>query len=207
VPVMDFGDMRRHVAAALGVEKLEGDLLHALHSEGRWEPSNLQAAWGALDEFEVEHLGRMQLQPGVAEVCRWLDGAGVRRGIVTRNVATSVAHLHKEHITPQGLAAFSPALGREFRPYKPEPDALLHICREWGLAPGADVVMVGDSAKDDIVAGNRAGCSTILLDPSGQEAGGLAGELRPEFVVRDMSECLEVLRAHFQPGPAGAPPG
>lgn len=212
VPVMDFGDMRRRVAAALGVDKLEGDLLHALHNEGRWERSKLQAAWVALDEFEVEHLERMQLQPGVAEVCRWLDVTGVRRGIVTRNVAKSVAHLHQEHITPQGLEAFSPALGREFRPYKPEPDALLHICRDWGLVPGPDIVMVGDSAKDDVVAGNRAGCSTILLDPLGREAGlsgggGLAGELRPEFVVRDMSECLEVLQAHFQPQPAGAPAG
>merc|ERR1719377_418986 len=106
VPVMDFGDMRRHVAAALGVEKLEGDLLHALHSEGRWEPSNLQAAWGALDEFEVEHLDKMQLQPGVAEVCRWLDSEGIPRGLLTRNVMKSVEHLHREHVTPLGLQSF-----------------------------------------------------------------------------------------------------
>merc|ERR1719146_483870 len=63
VPCMDFGDMRRRVAAALGVAKLEGGLLHALHSDGRWEQSKVQAAWGALDEFEVEHLHKMQLQP------------------------------------------------------------------------------------------------------------------------------------------------
>ena len=28
--------------------------------------------------------------------------------------------------------------------------------------------MVGDSAKDDVVAGNRAGCVTILLDTQGK---------------------------------------
>ena len=204
---MDFGDMRRRIAAALGATKLEGDLLYALNSEGRWEQNRVQAAWEALDEFEVEHLERMQLQPGVADVCRWLDGGGVRRGIVTRNVTTSMNHLHREHIVPQGLATFSPALGREFRPYKPDPDALLHICQEWGLAPGADIVMVGDSAKDDIVAGNRAGCCTILLDPSGKqrEGGGLAGEQKPEFVVRDMTECLEIFQAHFHPEAAAVP--
>ena len=203
--------MRRRVAAALGVAKLEGDLLHALHSEGRWEQSKVEAAWGALDEFEVEHLDKMQLQPGVAEVCRWLDSEGIPRGLLTRNVMKSVEHLHREHVTPLGLQSFAPALGREFRPYKPEPDALLHICREWGLAPSAGVVMVGDSAKDDIVAGNRAGCSTILLDPLGAEQGGggagLQGEQRPDFVVADMAGCLEVLRAHFAPAPRGAPPG
>ena len=206
---MDFGDMRRRVAAALGVAKLEGDLLHALHSDGRWEQSKVQAAWGALDEFEVEHLGKMQLQPGVAEVCRWLDSEGVPRGLLTRNVMKSVEHLHRQHVTPLGLDPFSPALGREFRPYKPEPDALLHICQEWGLTPGPGVVMVGDSAKDDIVAGKRAGCSTILLDPGALRAergdGDLQGEQRPDFVVEDMAGCLEVLREHFAPAPRDAP--
>lgn len=44
---------------------------------------------------------------------------------------------------------FSPALSREFRPYKPDPAPLLHICSSWGVQPN-QVMMIGDSLKDDV---------------------------------------------------------
>lgn len=46
---------------------------------------------------------------------------------------------------------FSPALSREFRPYKPDPAPLLHICSAWEVKPD-EVIMVGDSLKDDVCA-------------------------------------------------------
>ena len=67
------------------------------------------------------------------------------RGLITRNALKSVEHFHaKLEARP-----FKPALDRAFLPYKPEPAPILHICQEWGLAPG-QVAMVGDSAKDDV---------------------------------------------------------
>jgi HAD superfamily hydrolase (TIGR01549 family) len=44
---------------------------------------------------------------------------------------------------------FVPALSREFRPYKPDPAPLLHICSAWNIPPH-EVIMVGDSLKDDV---------------------------------------------------------
>lgn len=44
---------------------------------------------------------------------------------------------------------FFPALSREFRPYKPDPSPLLHICTTWEVQPN-EVMMVGDSLKDDV---------------------------------------------------------
>jgi phosphoglycolate phosphatase-like HAD superfamily hydrolase len=44
---------------------------------------------------------------------------------------------------------FSPALSREFRPYKLYPTPLLHICSVWEVQPN-EVIMVGDSLKDDV---------------------------------------------------------
>jgi histidinol phosphatase-like enzyme len=52
-------------------------------------------------------------------------------------------------------------------PYKPSPIALQHICESWGIQP-SEVIMVGDSAKDDIVCGNCAGAVTVLLDSEGR---------------------------------------
>lgn len=46
---------------------------------------------------------------------------------------------------------FSPALSREFRPYKPDPAPLLHICSAWEVKP-SEIMMVGDSLKDDVSA-------------------------------------------------------
>jgi FMN phosphatase YigB (HAD superfamily) len=43
--------------------------------------------------------------------------------------------------------------------------ALLHICEVWGVSP-TEVVMCGDSAKDDIPCGNAAGvlaCASVWL--------------------------------------------
>lgn len=46
---------------------------------------------------------------------------------------------------------FTPAISREFRPYKPDPAPLLHICSTWDVQPN-EVIMIGDSLKDDVSA-------------------------------------------------------
>jgi ribonucleotide monophosphatase NagD (HAD superfamily) len=86
--------------------------------------------------------------------------------------------------------------------------------------------MVGDSAKDDVVAGNRAGCVTILLDTKGKwrldgeedadstrDSGKgdddngvmiapgddvLRGEMVPTHVVRCLSEIRPLLERHYE---------
>ena len=88
-----------------------------------------------------------QLMPGLPELCRFLDAAGVPRGLITRNVKSSIEYFHSNHVSQLSLAPFEPAISRECAfPYKPSPAALLHICEGWGVAP-SEVMMVGDSAK------------------------------------------------------------
>ena len=78
-------------------------------------------------------------------LCHARTGCLDCRGLITRNALKSVEHFHaKLEAQP-----FKPSLDRAFVPYKPHPAAILHICQEWGLAPG-QVAMVGDSAKDDV---------------------------------------------------------
>lgn len=133
----------------------------------------------------------MKLMPGTAEVARHLDSEGVPRGIITRNVPSGVRHFH-DNVFPH--APFHPALARTFTPYKPAPDALLHICKHWGVQP-SEVVMVGDSAKDDIVCGKRAGAQTILIDFERRyKLDELPHEHRPTFHVFTMHEVLTVLQ-------------
>lgn len=209
VPYLDFAEMKRRV----GVPP-QGDVLAALDSP-EWSDERRAAALAAIAEMEAEALRHLALMPGAEALCRFLDGLGLPRAIVTRNASSSVAHFHEAHWGPAtGLLPFRPALAREFRPYKPSPAAVLHICGEWGLEP-AEVAVVGDSARDDVAAGNRAGAVTVLLDSynrhvEGPRPGawqGLEGELLPHFKADCMGGVLEVFAHCFDlpSGPAHAP--
>lgn len=181
VPCIDFAEMRRRVGI------LEGDILDVI---GQMNAEDAAAAHRVLAEFEAEALQDMQVMPGVRELAATLDGLGVPRGLITRNVKPSVEHFHAAF----GAPPFSPALARCFTPYKPAPDALLHICDAWGIPPAA-CVMVGDSAKDDVVCGNRAGATTVLIDVERRYVvADLPSEMRPTFHVFSMHEVAEVLR-------------
>ncbi len=110
------------------------------------------------------------------------------RGLITRNVRRSVEVFHDHLAKQAGssnnsdnqqqqqntdgpasgaanstapataIEPFAPAITRECSfPYKPSPAALQHIVSVWGVSPG-QVLMVGDSVKDDIVS--TATCTT-----------------------------------------------
>jgi phosphoglycolate phosphatase-like HAD superfamily hydrolase len=58
--------------------------------------------------------------------------------------------------------------------------------------------MIGDSAKDDIVCGKRAGAKTILIDVARNvDSGRLPSEQQPNFHVHSMHDVAQVLQQHF----------
>lgn len=191
---IDFQLMRQRAGI------LTGDILEELE---KMEPAAQQKARAAIWEVEQEALDRMQIMPGVPDLCRFLDERRIPRGLITRNVKTSVDYFHAHD--GFGLAAFSPSLGREcglaFEPalrFKPHPDSLLHVCSVWGVAP-SEAMFVGDSPKDDIVCGNRAGAWTVLLDEEGRYTeADLQGEAKPHFTVSRMSDIVQLLQENFE---------
>jgi len=94
---------------------------------------------------------------------------------------------------------FNPALSREFRPYKPDPAPLLHICSTWGIHPN-EVMMIGDSPRDDIVCGKQAGAFTCLLDETDQHDCGDHCHLKPDFKVSSLVQVGSLLETHFNLG-------
>ena len=203
VPCMDFAAMKRGVGAALGRQLApKEDLLAALEAEA--DPGRAARAWAAVDAVEEAALGEMRLMPGAEEVCAYLDGRGIKRGLVTRNNDRGVAHLHRHHLPP-ACQPFWPALSRDFKPYKPDPAALHHICGQWGHEL-ASVIMLGDSAKDDVVSGNRAGVRTILFDSYKryQALDDLEGEMRPTWLVWKLEDVIGIIEAHYDAEGQGA---
>lgn len=222
-PVIDFAEMRRRVGVPA-----TGDILDVIN---KWPEEQRKKAYATIAAIEGEALGALELMPGALELCAFLDTQGLPRGLITRNVRRSVEVFH-DHLAKQvgnnkdsnshqhqnanvqtnnganstapatAIEPFAPAITRECSfPYKPSPAALQHIASVWGVPPG-QVLMVGDSVKDDIVSGTRAGSRTVLLDY--QPGGGAArspeefeGEQRPTHVVSSLSELQALLQSDY----------
>ncbi|GAB2266717.1 hypothetical protein Dimus_001710 [Dionaea muscipula] len=196
VPVIDFQEMYK---AVLGEEEYFAiksrspigiDILQLIEN---WSSDERRRAYETIADFERQGLDRLQIMPGALELCGYLDSKKIRRGLITRNVKAAVDIFHQRF----GMT-FSPALSREFRPYKPDPGPLLHICSTWEVQPD-EVMMIGDSLKDDVVCGKRAGAFTCLLDGSGKHSssGFVHIDHKPDFKVSSLAEVQSLLERDF----------
>ncbi|KAK6145895.1 hypothetical protein DH2020_019764 [Rehmannia glutinosa] len=196
VPVIDFPAMYRAVLGEEEYVKVKSknpsgiDILHLIET---WSPDKQKQAYQIIADFEKQGLDRLEIMPGASELCGFLDSRNIRRGLITRNVKEAVDLFHQRF----GMI-FSPALSREFRPYKPDPAPLLHICSNWDVQPN-EVMMIGDSLKDDVACGKRAGAFTCLLDETGRydspEYQNV--EFKPDYKVSSLVEIHKLLEKDF----------
>ncbi|XP_034686191.1 haloacid dehalogenase-like hydrolase domain-containing protein At2g33255 isoform X1 [Vitis riparia] len=196
VPVIDFPAMYRSVLGEdeyLSVKAKNPTGIDILHQIENWSPEKQRKAYETIADFERQGLDRLQIMPGAAELYNFLESKKMRRGLITRNVKAAVDLFHQRF----GMA-FSPALSREFRPYKPDPAPLLHICSTWEVQP-YEVIMVGDSLKDDVGCGKQAGSFTCLLDETGKYSSDdmASAELKPDFKVSSLTQLQSLLEANF----------
>jgi HAD superfamily hydrolase (TIGR01549 family) len=145
---LDFEAIRREIGLPP-----DTPLLEALE---RMTVAERDRAGQILDVHEQAAALRAALFPGVAEVLEWLDGQGLRRGLLSRNSRRAV-----EVVLGRCGLRFDPALAREDAPFKPNPHGLHLICDTWRVEPAA-VLMVGDYLYD-LQAGRSAGTRTALL--------------------------------------------
>lgn len=197
VPVIDFQAMYKAVLGHdeyLAVKSKNPSGIDILHHIENWSPDKQRRAYEIIADFEKQGQDRLQIMPGTAELCSFLDSKNIRRGLITRNVKDAVDLFHVRF----GVK-FSPALSREFRPYKPDPAPLLHICSTWEVQPN-EVMMIGDSLKDDVACGKRAGAFTCLLDETGRyDAPEYANvEHQPDYKVSSLVEIQSLLERHFE---------
>ncbi|XP_016509450.1 haloacid dehalogenase-like hydrolase domain-containing protein At2g33255 isoform X2 [Nicotiana tabacum] len=193
VPVIDFQAMYKAVLGHdeyLAVKSKNPSGIDILHHIENWSPDKQRRAYEIITDFEKQGQDRLQIMPGATELCSFLDSKNIRRGLITRNVKDAVDLFHVK---------FSPALSREFRPYKPDPAPLLHICSTWGVQSN-EVMMIGDSLKDDVACGKRAGAFTCLLDETGRyDAPEYANiEHQPDYKVSSLVEVQSLLERHFE---------
>ncbi len=173
---LDFAAIRRDLGFAS--DQLILETLNAM-SAGAEKDRCL----AVLREHELSGARRATLMPGADSLLDELDGRGIRKAILTRNSRESTGL----SLNRMGLQ-FSPVMTREDAPAKPDPEGLLHICREWQVAVG-EVLFFGDFLFD-LQAGRNAGIRTVLYAP----------DERPEycdqadFVIERFDEAVALVR-------------
>lgn len=85
---------------------------------------------------------------------------------------------------------------------KPEPGLLLRAARELGIELGRSW-MVGD-ILDDVEAGRRAGCRSILVDTGGETEWVLTPARAPHGIAGDLAEAAVRIQAESEPGGGSA---
>lgn len=145
---LDFAAMRRDMGLAENSSILE--------EITRMEGSEAERCRRILEYHELEGAKRAILIPGVLDFRQYLDDLEMKFAIVTRN-SRSMAEIMLDRC---GLE-FDRLIAREDGPVKPNPWAILKICKSWKLHPN-QVVMVGDY-RFDIDAGNAAGVKTVFF--------------------------------------------
>ncbi len=157
---------------------------------------------------------RVRLTPGAAEGLAALHAAGYRlavvsnqsgvaRGYFPESALEAVRRRLEELLAEAGV----PLAGFFWCPHhpggsvagyavpcdcrKPSPGMVLRAARETGADPEASW-LVGD-ILDDVEAGRRAGCRTVLVD-DGRESGRAAAPWRlPHFVATDLRDAARLI--------------
>ncbi len=157
--VHDFDKLRIELGVPQGV-----GLLEHMQTVGAERAAALDAR---IASWEVEHAELAVAESDAVALIEHLSSRGARLGVLTRN-SRAVA---LRTLEVAGLSRwFVPVtcIGREEAAPKPAPDGVLWLLGHWGAAPG-DAVMVGDWIYD-VLAGQRAGVATVLVDREGKAA-------------------------------------
>lgn len=219
-PVIDFADMRKRIyeiadrdpnLSHQSEEKRRGDVLHLYQM---LSPTGQEEANAIFQDIERKAIQDMALMDGIGELCKYMDSIGMQRAVLTRNVQLSIDVMHDKLWEKHSVKEFYPSIHRlsvddkgNTLPTKPNPDSIHHICQIWNCSP-SQILMVGDTPADDIVAAYRAGCGgRVLLKYMGVDVDNDAGggkaksaedelERQPTISVTCLNELKVILESN-----------
>ncbi len=186
-PYFDFDAIREEI----GMGKDEGPVLEAME---KMSVHQRQRAERILHDHEEKALAASKLNPGAGETLNALRHRGLPIGILTRNRKCNAQALAEKH----GLH-FDAIVGREDGPVKPDTFGVLHLCRQFGVAP-AETMLVGDYLYDLLCA--RAAGATAVLIANHPQADRFAAQA--DFAIDRLDEILGLIDASNLNGQAAS---
>ena len=173
----------------------DGTLVHPRHYPSRPEDLRLYDSIG----LELRALRRMGFRLVVIT-----NQSGLARGFFTAAdldqmhthlralLAAEDVWLDAIYHCPHHPGGVVPGLARRCDCRKPKPGMLLRAAKDLRLSL-ADSWLVGD-ILDDVEAGHRAGCRSVLVD-LGTESPPAAPARRPDYIARDTRRALRLIQA------------
>jgi len=157
---------------------------------------------------------QVRLAPGAGEGLAALAGAGYRLIVVSNQSGVARGFFAEDELAgvrrrlEELLAEYRvPLDGFYYCPHHPEgsvaryavactcrkpaPDLIVRAAREKGVALGKSW-LIGD-ILDDIEAGRRAGCRTVLIDNGNETEWQGSDRRQPEHVARDLAEAALII--------------
>jgi histidinol-phosphate phosphatase family protein len=148
-------------------------------------PYNVDPARIALTRGAAEGIGA--LASAGYQVIVVSNQPGIASGRFTEDALRGVEQRLRQLVPLDGFYYCPHATDARCECRKPAPGLLERAGREHRLALG-DCWLIGD-ILDDIEAGRRAGCSTVLLDNGNETEWFLTSERVPDLIVRDLSQA------------------
>ncbi len=147
---LDFAQMRKEVGCPANE-----DILAYIAALSTCQQGEARAI---VHQHEMADAQTVKILPGVLALLEKLSDWNIRTAIVTRNsMAATRRKLELVNL------AVDTVLTRECAPAKPQPEALLRLCREWGIEPG-QAIYVGDYLYDLLAAENAHMHSCLYID-------------------------------------------
>lgn len=160
---------------------------------------------------------KIKLYPGVGEALAMLQAEGYKLIVITNQSGIALGYFDEPQIDgvidtlAQLLQPYGVKLdGFYYCPHhthgkieaytiecncrKPKPGMIRQAALEMGIDL-AKSWMVGD-ILNDVEAGNRAGCNTILVDNGNETEWTLGGERMPTYIVDNLKQAVEKIRKH-----------
>jgi D-glycero-D-manno-heptose 1,7-bisphosphate phosphatase len=148
---------------------------------------------------------RIALTPGAARGVAALARRGYRIIVVSNQPGIALGKYPAEALAPVRLrlSELVPLHGFYFCPHspgagcgcrKPAPGLLERAAREHHVSL-ADSWLIGD-ILDDIEAGRRAGCRTVLIDNGNETEWEMTPQRVPHHVARDLGDAANVILEH-----------
>jgi HAD superfamily hydrolase (TIGR01509 family) len=158
---LDFKLIRREIFGS----ELDEPVLEQI--EQLKEPEEKKRAIRILENHEIKAALTSELNLGIMALLRLLSQKKIKRAIVTRNSRKSV-----RIILDRFKLDFDAIITRKEAPPKPAKKPVLLACEKMGVQP-EEAILIGDY-EFDMLAGKRAGVTTILLrtpnQPSSENA-------------------------------------
>jgi histidinol-phosphate phosphatase family protein len=149
---------------------------------------------------------RVRLAAGASEGVAALSGAGYEVFVVSNQPGVALGLFDEEHLkrnrshleqllhrTLSGFYYCPHRANAGCRCRKPNPGLLLRAAREHGVSLRRSW-MIGD-ILDDVEAGRRAGCRTMLVDNGNETEWQLNAARRPDCIVADLSQAAALILA------------